>query len=129
MVNICFKQGKNFYVHEFDSLFSDKHCIVEVLLDVNPGRGYYSWTDSPVMDQLNITVTNTEKQVQTGKWDKEKRDEFVGNIQFDKVDNLCDLENMSVDEITKEACGIMINSVQITFPKKNNKAEKNPDIL
>lgn len=36
-----------------DSLFSDKHCIVEVLSDVNCGKGYY-WAGSPAMDQLNV---------------------------------------------------------------------------
>lgn len=35
---------RHFYVHRCDSLFSDEHCVVEVLLDVNPGMDYY-WAD------------------------------------------------------------------------------------
>ncbi len=107
-----------FYVYEFDPLFSDKHCMLGVLLNVNLVNDD-TGTQSLTVDQLSPTVVNCEKEVSIGKWDKNNADEFIRNIQLVKVDKLLhDLDDLTVDEITRELCNIMINSAVVVFPKK-----------
>ena len=113
---------KHFCVHSFDSLFSDKHCLVEVILEVNHG-GEHCRANTPVRDELRLTDTIAEKRI--GKWEKEKEIEFTTNIDLDKVENLlCNVDSMSVNEITKCVCDIMIKSAMTTFPK-TQKQKKN----
>ena len=105
-----FNKVRDFRVHEFDPLLSDKHCIVEVSLEGNIER-----VNHQPEGHMKHAGTS-EKSI--AKWDAHKVEEFIQHIQLDKLNKLLlDQDKLSVDEITREASSIMINSAVATFSK------------
>jgi hypothetical protein len=106
---------KKFFVHDFDCLLSDKHCIVEVQLH-SEQKSVYVRDD--VEDPGNLrcnSLLSDAKEI--GKWDNEKMKEYIDGIDITKVQNvLHNIDNMSVDEITNIIGSIMIESAKSTFP-------------
>ena len=112
---------KRFCVHDFDCLFSDKHCTVEMVLR----RRHRVHKGEPVT-QLATTqdpVNNDEPQI--GKWMKEKQDNYIENIQLSDLEHLLtNWDMLTVDEITDELSRILTDSARITFPRRLKKGNK-----
>ena len=113
---VLITKAAHFYVHDFDNLFSDKHCIVELVLE---GSTVGCHKREPA------THNSTQESVQLevfGKWDSERKAEYADNIVQGNVENLLqNWDDMTIDEISDKISETLLDSARKTFPTKLSK--------
>ena len=81
--------------------------------------------------EINIVSSkDTEEEVlqegdSVGKWEVDKKQQYIDNLDANKVQNLKDnVGNMSIECITSELKNILLDTAKITFPAKSRRTKK-----
>ena len=125
-----FEYVEDFEILEFSNLFSDAHCPLSLTLSCRQLNSHLNSTD-------NACATETETNK---KWDSQKKELFVNNIDENKVEEMIDridenASNIDVENLVKETSKILLNAASTTLgtyvyrsnaeKKSNSKLELN----
>jgi len=101
----------NFEIEDYDPLFSDVHCKMNLSL----GKLCVQRNEEKLENA-------TQKKVDIGKWDNQKVQEFRNNLEMDKINELLleieNKEDSDIESIMTSVNEILISSAQKTFPPK-----------
>ena len=98
-----FSEISDFYIDDFNELYSDVHCPVIIKLKRN----------EPIATQENIY--NNSKTNTYVKWERAKEDDFILNLSNEKISLLTDKLNLSENDysaINKDTVNNLVKDVQ-----------------
>ena len=106
---------KEFYVDVFDPCLSDKHTPVSAILKTNNDKNQRK--AQPIPDSLSMTMTNVSddntNSVKTS-WNLTKSSDYTNCFDeshvttlMEKLDNIVELDQNSIDEICKDLCKLL----------------------
>ncbi len=102
-----------FKVLDFDPMISDVHCVLCTRLKFK------------VLNDISILKTNIQEcneSVKPGKWDAEKKSEYVSHIDNDKVNEMmANIHVTSIDDINHELKHILIEPSLKILPQTKRK--------
>ena len=110
---------KIFKVNHFDPLFSDIHCLVEWCVSSNKN----------ISTKINRkSSTSEESQNITTFWDPNKSNDFLSNIDRDKIFHMIEnFDNFTTNQITSSLKIVFTDSAEASFskfrPKSNQKSK------
>ncbi len=117
-----FKQICDFYIDDFDPLFSDIHQKMKLVLDKK-------LNSKPSSKNRKHEHKNSTK---IGKWKNEKKMNFLENLNSDEINKLTEHvtkgDDISVEDINKSLNNILLEAASMTF-KVSPKGKRKTKIL
>ncbi len=99
-----------FRVLDFEPLYSDVHSGLMIQLNLT--------NNIPIASDTAVQIrTEGELSERPGRWSVDKKDEYVNNIDYHKVQQIiAQIDYLSVDQISQELKHILIETATKVFP-------------
>ena len=117
-------RAKKFLVNDFDPMYSDQHCIIEMSLYLM--KHHEQNLTKPLVTESDDVAINTN--ITRFKWERAKAESFVQNINIQDANNLADnAANLTVQEISNDLNSILMCAAKATMScKKPHVESKTP---
>ena len=108
---------RDFIIQDFDPLFSDQHCLIEMSLACNSSeKPLYNEAESSEQTDLN---SNDQPRF---FWDGTKKEIFYGNINQLQIDNLLtSAAELSAQELNHKVNDILISAARGCLKEKSSR--------